>query len=230
MSTLKEYYGDFAKTLTSRFAVISYLQHSLAKGLQNEEILRNFLATYLPKQFSVGTGFVLPETEFESKINLSRQIDILIFDSSRYAPILSVNDFHVVREDAVAAVIEVKTKLYSEDFSEALENIASTKAINPMINGYIFAFQKSARDETMKKALEQITQTYSRQELPDGICVLEGQVLKRLGEYIVKYETETDQLAIFYYTLLGDLAKWAGLREIADSYQDIQQRVMSIFF
>jgi len=201
MNTLRDYYGDMSKLMSSYFAVFSTLQHSLSKGLQNEAVLRNFLSTYVPKRFSIGTGFVVPMSEFEQKIDFSRQTDVIIYDSHRYAPILSVDNFLIVREDAASAIVEVKSTLRRKDLAEALENIASAKNINDSIYGYIFAFNKSAKNSTIKNELDKIAQRYSRAQFPNAICVLNGQLIIKVGSEMHQAIPQDEQLALFYYKL-----------------------------
>jgi len=230
MNSLRDYYGDISRLMSSHFAVFSTLQHSLAKGLQNEAVLRNFLFTYVPKRFSVGTGFVIPKSEFERKIDFSRQTDVIIYDSHCYAPILSADNFLIVREDAAAATVEVKSTLRRKALAEALENIASTKNINDSIYGYIFAFNKSVKNGTIKNELEKITQRYSRNQLPDAICVLNGQFIIKVGSEMLQAVSQDDQLALFYYKLLYDLASWADWREIAESYSKVGEVNYDLLF
>ena len=46
-------------------------------GVGREEIIRRFLRAYIPARFEVSTGFV-----FDSKGNLSKQLDIVIANAS----------------------------------------------------------------------------------------------------------------------------------------------------
>ena len=230
MATLREHYGKFADLMGSRLAMMSLLQHNLARGMQNEEILRSFLSAYLPRMFTVSTGFVLPRVGFEDLIDLSRQTDVLIYDSSRFVPAFAVGDLVVARAESVAAVIEVKTTLSSGALDEALVNVATAKVIDSRIYGYIFAFNRSARDKTIKGRMEPIATGAHPWQLPDAICVLEGSYIERERGVVSKVETEDDQLALFYYKLMRDLAEWSTLREIGEAYVDVGERQREIWF
>ena len=226
IATLKDYYGDFAQSLKSHFSVITRLQHGLMIGLQNEAVVRSFLRTHLPEWFAVGTGFVLPSADFEQKIDFSRQIDVVIYDRIRYAPTHSVDGFVLVREEAVAATVEVKTTLRRRDLDAALENIASTKTINPKIYGYIFAFDTRLRDITIQRRLEDFRQRDSFNRLPDAICVLNGQFIAKDTDEgkVEKVEPRGDQLALLHYKMLYDLANWLNMRDVAEYYREVGQR------
>lgn len=84
-------------------------KHNTTIGLLTEEVLRRFLATFLPKGVSVEQGFVV-----DANGELSRQIDILIYDSHRFAPYYRINDVVVIPSSAVIAVVEVKTTVKSQ--------------------------------------------------------------------------------------------------------------------
>ena len=109
-------------------------KHNPTIGILTEEILRSFLKTYLPKSISVEQGFILSETG-----EMSKQCDILIYDSTLYAPFYRINDIVVVPYDSVIAVIEVKTTLTKSIFHNVIryfENIS-------MITGakkYLFVY------------------------------------------------------------------------------------------
>jgi len=224
MVTLRDYYGSIADTMESRISTLAFIQHSLTRGLQNEEVLREFLKTYVPSRFTVGTGFVIPRKGFAEAVEFSRQIDVLIYDSLFYAPLIQTGEVVVCSSESVVAAIEVKSTLYSSALAEALRNIAVVKAIDPRINGYIFAFNPSAREATIRKRLTQAAETYSFRQLPDAICVLNGHFIERRGDIVYKVETKGDQLALFYYRIMQDLAAWANTPEIGEGFKDIGER------
>lgn len=109
-------------------------KHNPTIGILTEEILRSFLKTYLPKSVSVEQGFILSQTG-----EMSKQCDILIYDSNLYAPFYRINDIVVVPSDSVIAVVEVKTTLTKTIFHSVIkyfENIS-------MITGakkYLFVY------------------------------------------------------------------------------------------
>lgn len=90
--------------------------HWLSDGEWKESILRSILRRYLPTNIGVGNGFIITNE------GPSTQIDILIYDSTK--PILFKDgDFILVTPDATLGVIEVKTRLSSDKFREALQKI-----------------------------------------------------------------------------------------------------------
>lgn len=84
-------------------------KHNPTIGILTEEILRDFLAKYLPAGVAVEQGFVINEQG-----ELSKQIDILIYDNQLYAPLYRINNIVVVPSKAVLDVVEVKTTINSK--------------------------------------------------------------------------------------------------------------------
>ena len=70
--------------------------HNPTIGVLTEEILRKFLSTYLPKGVAIEQGFIIDEEG-----NLSKQIDIIIYDNQLYSPLYRVNDIVVVPNKSV---------------------------------------------------------------------------------------------------------------------------------
>ena len=80
------------------------------------ERIKNYSKTTYPKFFKIGRGFVINREE------VSKQIDILIYDSSK--PILYQDgDLVFVTPDAAKVIIEVKSNLNYHSFEETIGNI-----------------------------------------------------------------------------------------------------------
>ena len=92
-------------------------KHNLTIGILTEEILRSFLKDYLPKSISVSQGFII-----YTNGNLSKQCDIIIYDSMNYAVKYKINDIVIVPFDSVICVIEVKTTITKSIFHKTIEN------------------------------------------------------------------------------------------------------------
>lgn len=111
-------------------------KHNQTIGILTEEVLRHFLKTYLPKGLSVEQGFIMSKNG-----ELSKQCDILIYDSIRFAPFYRVNDVVIVPVEAVIIVIEVKTTINRTIFNNAIHYFNNIKAIsNNKIYTYLFVY------------------------------------------------------------------------------------------
>lgn len=93
------------------------------KGILCEDLVRRLLRNILPSNLSVAQGFIY----YSGK--KSKQCDILIYNSANYAPHVSVSDLVVVPVNAVAAVIEVKTRLNQTELQKALQCFKSVNDI-----------------------------------------------------------------------------------------------------
>jgi hypothetical protein len=109
-------------------------KHNSTIGVLTEEIIRSFLKTYLPKSVSVEQGFIL---SVEGEV--SKQCDILIYDSNFYAPFYRINDIVVIPADSVIAVIEVKTTLTKAIFHDVINYFENINLIT-RAKTYLFVY------------------------------------------------------------------------------------------
>jgi hypothetical protein len=100
-------------------------KHNPTIGILTEEILRKFLSTYLPKGVAVEQGFIIDETG-----NISKQIDIIIYDNQFFAPLYRVNDIVIVPNKSVLDIVEVKTTVNSKSaFHEIIKYFSSVSEV-----------------------------------------------------------------------------------------------------
>lgn len=124
---------EFASRV-DRLAQIIGTSHEHSVGSYKESLLRKLIAEFIPKRYSVGTGFVVftRESELNDKNSdnidlwnlkehrVSKQLDIVVFDDYNFPPILRDGDFVVLRPEAVRVVIEVKGYLSKEGVNDAI--------------------------------------------------------------------------------------------------------------
>jgi hypothetical protein len=101
-------------------------RHHYSSGAFREGLLRDFLASVLPKSISVDSGFIYG---FDQVPN-SKQIDILVWDSGRHAAVFRAGEFVIVPPEAVIAAISVKTALHRAELIDALDNLASVSTLD----------------------------------------------------------------------------------------------------
>ncbi len=138
----------FAATVASELTSLSerirtIINHAPTVGTYRENILQNSLRKHLPERYHVATGFIL---------GLDRQIDILIYDRVDYAPLFREGDLVIVPPESVRAVIEVKTKLTSQNLYSALALLSLTSKLDdnqpPFFRG-VFAFESSMKSDVI---------------------------------------------------------------------------------
>ena len=97
--------------------------HAPTVGTFYEDALRDVLNEVLPANFKSGTGFVFkPQTKTHSK-----QIDILIYDDSRAAPLYRRGNFVIVIPASGAAYSEVKKTLRPSDLRELIHVFSQSR-------------------------------------------------------------------------------------------------------
>jgi hypothetical protein len=110
-------------------------KHNPTIGILTEEVVRQFLSTFLPKGVNVEQGFIVNENG-----DLSKQIDIIIYDSHIYAPMYRVNDIIVIEQAAVIAIIEVKTTVKSSSaFHDVIKYFSTVgRSLDILPKTYLF--------------------------------------------------------------------------------------------
>lgn len=100
-------------------------------GTDREEVVRNFLSANLPKRFDISTGFV-----FDSTGRVSKQLDIIISDSSVASHFNAAGGTRYYPCESVVAVGQVKSSLTSQQvFLDALANLESVKRLDRSAEG-----------------------------------------------------------------------------------------------
>jgi hypothetical protein len=139
----KIYYCSLADEIKVKSDKISLLvSHGQTVGNYREYILREMLRKYIPKKFSVSTGFIE---------GIPKQIDIIIYDSQNHTPTFIEGELAVVKKESVRAIIEVKTDLITAKLKEGLDFFYDIsypgifKPDLPIFRG-VFAFETTYTD------------------------------------------------------------------------------------
>ena len=165
-------------------------KHNHTIGVLTEEILKNFLSTYLPKSISVEQGFIK-----STKGALSKQCDIILYDNQNFAPLYRINDIVIVPEESVIAVVEVKTLVNRQIFNSALEFFKCLLPICPAARTFLFIYTSTTHND-----IERFLSSYkfdhdTFQELPDEIIGIENSFLVEKG-YVI---TDSDNIGYNFY-------------------------------
>lgn len=124
---LPSFFNSYELELKSKMERLDNLigkKHWLSVGNYKEKIIRDLLANSLPKRFSLSTGFILSYDNNGNKI-ISKQQDIIIWDSNKYSAIFQNDDFVILTPESCSAIIEVKSNLTKQKLYEALESCES---------------------------------------------------------------------------------------------------------
>jgi len=111
--------------------------HYPSLGAYKERLLMEVIRQYIPKRYSVGTGFTLfprqpqftniPPKDFDfgntCQHSPSHQCDILVYDSWSHPVIFQDGDFVVLRPEALRAIVEVKGSLDHKGLKQTLSDM-----------------------------------------------------------------------------------------------------------
>lgn len=115
---------DYHRTTSSELLALtnkvrSLITHWGEDGRYKEAVLKNVIGRFLPEKYSVGTGFVIKQTQNRGEHLSSRQIDLIIYDDA--SPVLfKEGDFVIMTPDAVRGIIEVKANLQNQGVNGVL--------------------------------------------------------------------------------------------------------------
>ena len=138
---LTSYAGMIGEEFSSKINRLSQIigtSHELSVGEYKESLLRSCIEKFIPKKFSVGTGFIvfIGESPLSEKArdnidlanlkehSVSHQLDVVVFDDTDYAPIFRDRDFVVLRPESVKAIVEVKGFISDSAAKDAVEKFA----------------------------------------------------------------------------------------------------------
>jgi hypothetical protein len=124
---LADYFAMIGQGFDSSLNLLSKLigtAHEPSIGRYKERLLLKLISDFLPKRYSVGSGFVMfPDTEIDSSGNshtVSKELDIIIYDSLDYSTLFIDQDFVIVKPESVRAIIEVKGRLNSKAIDDSM--------------------------------------------------------------------------------------------------------------
>lgn len=119
-------------------------------GRYKEIILSEMLKRHLPKNVSVGTGFVVNQD------NITTQIDIIVYDN-KYPFMFEQGDFVIVPSESVLGIVEVKSSLDVAKSKTAVEKATENgRIIGKHIFNGIFAFDSNINFENFNNDLEKL--------------------------------------------------------------------------
>jgi hypothetical protein len=121
VSKSTERFRDFAvaeeKLVAARLhSVRAAIDHGGEKGRALERYVFELLRSFLPTEYGLTTGFVAYHSD--GKVKLSKQLDIVIFDALRCAPLMRLETCDVLPIEAVYGYVEVKAQLTSSPGAE----------------------------------------------------------------------------------------------------------------
>lgn len=120
--------------MAAKDRIFNLLSHQRqASGIFREGLLKDFFRGLLPTNVSIDSGFIYA---FDL-LPPSRQLDILIWDSGRHAPVFRSADFVIVPPESVIATLSVKSNLENRDIDDGLQNLLSVTPIELQFRNFL---------------------------------------------------------------------------------------------
>lgn len=123
---LANFFGSTATTLKAQGQRVRNLigeKHWQSDGSYKERLLKKAIREVVPSTLRIGDGFLIYRKDREQEdFEISRQIDILVYDDRYVAPIFRDDDFVVILAETALATIEVKSN-WGKDFSKLAEEL-----------------------------------------------------------------------------------------------------------
>lgn len=132
-SMLNEYFRVLGEVMATESQVLSgFYRHRGKLGENREALLQRFFSTYLPRRFAAGSGFALFGED------VSTQQDVVVYDQLNSPVLFPESAAPLFPPSAIAAVVEVKSTLTSEELRQTVikakllkENLRSSFAHHP---------------------------------------------------------------------------------------------------
>jgi hypothetical protein len=135
LENFRRYTASYIESFTTAKNRIFNLLHrqQQASGIFREGLLKDFFRALLPANVAVDSGFIYA---FDL-LPPSGQLDILIWDSGRHAPVFRSSDFVIVPPESVIAVLSVKSNLQNRDIDSGLCNLLSITPIELRFRNFL---------------------------------------------------------------------------------------------
>jgi len=160
---VKEIFGHLSDHLRLKFEMSSELNHNTLRGNVREDTLSTFLSNgMLPKKFDVGTGEII-----STNSAVSKQCDLVIYDSLNSAPLYYEPAAQVFPIEIVCGTIEIKSKLSKNKLIEGLENIKSMKSLGKSRIPFGIVFAYSLNGNSLDSLAENLRDWEKEREIVD---------------------------------------------------------------
>ncbi|MDV6348195.1 DUF6602 domain-containing protein [Nitrosomonas sp. Is35] len=150
---------------------VGSIKHNGMVGKIREIFLTDLILPLLPDGFYAGTGKIIDRVG-----ELSAETDIIIYNKSRFSPLLFDEKTGIFPIDCVYYAIEVKSTVTLKEVRDAIKKGESIRSLNgPPIHHVLFGFRTNLKKEK-EKALLRIQESQKEYEFPpvNIYCVVDA--------------------------------------------------------
>jgi hypothetical protein len=175
-----------SQVLAAKSSALETIHHAGDRGVEREDVLEEFLLPLLPEQIGIGRGEIRA-----SNGQWSKQEDLILYDKLSCPRLFVGSRSQVFPAESVGAVIEVKTRLNTEEIGDATQNIARVRELEKggmatrvgpgsinfgsptPILGCVFAYDLDLKPETFKQRWIEVQLALPPQQRINLACVLD---------------------------------------------------------
>lgn len=156
------------ETFIFRAKKASEVEHNGFAGEIREIFLSDLITPFLPNDFNVGTGKIVDRNG-----NLSKQTDIVIYNKTKFPPVMFDLTKGIFPIDSVYYAIEVKTTITSREIKDAIKKAESIRSLNgDQPHFLLFGFGSDIQDP--KKNNDRFIKALTTKAPPINICCIVG--------------------------------------------------------
>lgn len=221
-TSIKELLLSKQRQLDSKLSDV--INHPVSKGEHSEGSWIQFLSSFLPARYGVTKGFV-----FDSKGAISKQIDIIVYDTL-YSPLIYELDSgeKFVTAESVYAVFDSKQEVTNETIRETNDKIKSVKDLYRTSRGMYCSGKEMPPRENTKILGGILANSISVQEMTfenyvkkyeniDLGCIIKNFAFlcTRKGKDVMVRKSNSEETAFaFFYILYDELFKLGTVQAI----------------
>jgi len=161
MNTIDFHKSTAAELLAIKDRVRNLINHWGEDGRYKEAVIKTMIQRFLPEKYKIGTGFVIRQTANRGEHEPSRQIDLIIYDTSYPIPFRE-SDFVILTPDSVVGIIKVKANATNQGLADIVRRSnengrfifdSRMDKTKPIFNG-IFSYESTVNNvETVSNAI-----------------------------------------------------------------------------
>lgn len=122
--SLVETFRYHSQVIAAKSAALEAIHHAGDRGAEREDVLEEFLLPLLPEQIGIGRGEIRA-----SNGQWSKQEDLILYDKLSCPRLFVGSRSQIFPVESIGAVIEVKTRLNTEEIGDVTRNIAAVRRL-----------------------------------------------------------------------------------------------------
>ena len=187
MAILEEYWSGVLRRLEAEVDTFNRLiDHQGEKGRENELSLARIIEKLIPSRYGIGSGLLI-----DSEGNYSKQIDIVVFDSSNEPTLMAQTNQVLFPVENVLLCIEVKTTVDKSEIDDATSKMRSIRELRTrgrLPSFCLFGYSAAVSAKTLASHLQNSQDNYPI----DFSCILQLGLFSARSDLVPHYDSSGD--------------------------------------